>query len=93
MALTKAHIAAATELGATVETHHGSTVRVSNGSDEFGQVKPYNSGQWLAEIRKADAGDLIRYAGIWSSKQDAIHEAAFEIAEPSVREQYLELNQ
>lgn len=53
--------------------------QVSNG-EYFGNVRrgrEYDGelkSKWYADIRKSSTGDLVRYAGIWDSKRDAVEE-------------------
>ena len=42
--------------------------------DYFGQVKKITNRKWMAEIRYSSTGALVRHAGEWSSKKDAIEE-------------------
>jgi hypothetical protein len=37
------------------------------------------TGKWHGDIRN-NSGDLVRYAGIWKSKKDAVEEAQFILA-------------
>jgi hypothetical protein len=47
--------------------------RITLTDDRFGQVR--NSGkEWHAEVRRTHDGALVRYAGIWGSRKDAIEE-------------------
>ena len=47
--------------------------RVSNGSALFGQIKKVDR-EWHAEIRDTETGTLLRYAGIWNRKSDAVED-------------------
>ena len=40
----------------------------------FGQIKKITNRKWMAEIRDSSTGALVRNAGEWSSKKDAIDE-------------------
>ena len=39
----------------------------------FGQIKK-SGREWNAEVRKTETGELVRFAGIWSSRKDAVEE-------------------
>lgn len=53
-------------------------VTADNGDTEFfGQVKKQNAKSWTAEIRETDTGDLYRFAGIWTTKKEAVAEVMF----------------
>jgi len=58
---------------AIIEKHYQGCYRVRDGGEFFGQVKREGR-TWVAEIRETNSGDLMRYAGIWSSKRDAVEE-------------------
>jgi|DEB0MinimDraft_3_1074331.scaffolds.fasta_scaffold245806_1 hypothetical protein len=62
----------------TIKTskHYQGCYRISNGSAEFGQIRKQGR-EWHAEIRNMQTGDLVRYAGIWSTKRDAVDECLF----------------
>lgn len=51
--------------------------RVS-GENYFANVKlDSKDKKWHAEIRRRDDGVLVRFAGIWNTKKDAVEEAKF----------------
>ncbi|HEX6957578.1 MAG TPA: hypothetical protein VF194_06280 [Ferrovibrio sp.] len=50
--------------------------RVRCGGRLFGQIKRQGR-EWHAEIRRTDDGALVRHAGIWGRKADAIDEVEF----------------
>jgi hypothetical protein len=60
----------------SVKRHYRGCYRVSNGSDRFGQIKR-DGREWHAEIRDSESGSLIRVAGIWRTRSDAIDEVEF----------------
>lgn len=39
----------------------------------FGQIKREGR-RWTAEIRESQTGALVRFAGIWATKRDAVEE-------------------
>lgn len=54
--------------------HHGPRCyRVSCGGERFGQIRK-NGRQWHAEIRDTESGALIRFAGVWHTRRDAVEE-------------------
>ena len=54
---------------------HGPEIwRVSNDSDAFGQIFRRGPRKWEAEIRRTETGEMIRPAGIWATKREAIQE-------------------
>ena len=57
----------------TIQKHYPGCFRVSDGGEIFGQIKK-DGRKWTAEIRYSESGDIKRYAGIWSTKKDAIEE-------------------
>ena len=57
-----------------VRKHHRGCYRLRLTADDFGQVRRESPHQWLAEVRKAETGDLIRYAGFWPTRRQAIEE-------------------
>lgn len=56
-----------------VRRHSKGVYRVSCGGERFGQIKQAG-GEWHAEIRDTESGSLIRFAGIWKTRSDAIEE-------------------
>ncbi len=57
----------------SVTNHHG--VR------HFGQIKK-DGRNWDAEIRNSETGKIDRFAGIWTSKKDAVEEIKFILNQP-----------
>jgi hypothetical protein len=56
--------------------HYEGCYRVrEDGLAYFGQIKRVGR-EWHAEIRRGGDGELMRYAGIWSTKRDAVEECA-----------------
>lgn len=58
----------------------GRSTRVSNGY-HFGQVHK-DGREWHAEIRESWSGALVRFAGIWGTKRDAIEEVERLLSKP-----------
>ena len=68
--------------------HYSQCYRLTLASDTFAQIKLNRESTvqglidgttgtgWLVEIRMANTGDLIRYAGVWRTLRDATEEAA-----------------
>ena len=53
---------------------YGSLTRISSPQTRwFGQFRKRSDG-WHAEIRDHASGDLIRFAGIWRRRRDAVEE-------------------
>jgi hypothetical protein len=69
----------------TIKKHTSATYRASNGTAHFGQFKRVGR-EWHAEIRKTETGQnwsrdvLVRYAGIWDRKADAVEEIEYILA-------------
>lgn len=42
--------------------------------EKFAQIKKQGN-EWLIEIREVATGDLVQYAGLWSTLRDAAEEA------------------
>ena len=62
-------------MAATVKKHYKGTYRVSYpDAARFGQIRRYSKRLWIAEIRNTETGTLLRHAGIWETRQDAIEE-------------------
>lgn len=61
---------------ATVSKLYEGCYRVrQDGSWAFGQITRKSGGKkWEAELRKVATGDLIRFAGVWPTKGDAVAE-------------------
>jgi len=57
----------------TVRMHRTGVYRLSNGGDRFGQVRRVGR-EWHAEIRETETGTLVRFAGIWRTRRDAVEE-------------------
>ena len=58
----------------TVAKHYDGCFRVrTDNESRFGQIKREGR-EWHAEIRDKQSGQIIRYAGIWSTKRDAVEE-------------------
>ena len=61
------------------ETHHpirkhgSQCYRITLAGELFGQIRKHSDG-WHAEVRHANNGELVRYAGIWKTLSDAIEE-------------------
>ena len=47
--------------------------RITLTDEYFGQIIR-DGKKWNAEIRKTETGTLVRFAGIWNSRKDAIEE-------------------
>lgn len=51
------------------------------GVEHFANVKLETSGEhkgkWCGDIRRNSDGALIRFAGVWNTKREAVEEAAF----------------
>jgi hypothetical protein len=47
--------------------------RITLSSEHFGQVRHVGR-EWHAEVRQTETGNLVRYAGIWPTRQAAIDE-------------------
>ena len=60
----------------TIKKHTSTTYRASNGTAHFGQFKRVGR-EWHAEIRETETGVLVRYAGIWDRKADAVEEIEY----------------
>jgi hypothetical protein len=43
------------------------------GKHRFGQVRN-DFGEWIAEIRVIESGNIVRYAGRWKTRRDAVAE-------------------
>lgn len=56
-----------------IKKHYEGCYRISNNGPFFGQVKKVNR-EWHAEIRQTETGTLVRFAGIWNTRKDAIEE-------------------
>ena len=56
-----------------IKKHYPGCYRVSNGSDAFGQIRK-DGRKWNAEIRKTETGEMMRFAGIWGTRKDAVEE-------------------
>lgn len=65
----------------TALTNHISRVQ-AEGSEYFGQIKKQSDREWHAEIRRIETGELVRFAGIWKRKRDAIEEVEFILRKP-----------
>lgn len=53
--------------------HYRGCYRTETVNGKFGQIKKVNL-KWVAEIRSSDTGNLLRFAGVWSSRKDAVEE-------------------
>lgn len=60
----------------SVKRHGPRCYRVSGNGDRFGQIKR-DGREWHAEIRDTESGSLVRFAGIWNTRRDAIEEVEF----------------
>jgi len=60
----------------TIEKHAKNIFRIKLKTNKvrFGQI--HKKSKWEAEIRDKD-GNLVRYAGIWNSKKEAVDEILF----------------
>ena len=47
----------------------------------FGQIIK-DGRQWNAEIRRSHDGALMRYAGIWTTRKEAVEECEFLLSQP-----------
>ena len=58
-----------------IKHHYDNIYRVNHpdSTTHFGQLTKKGK-KWHAEIRKSSTGDLVRHAGIWNKKSDAIEE-------------------
>ena len=56
-----------------LKKHYEGCYRISFG-DVFGQIKKVRRSQWQAEVRDTQTGQLIRYAGLWNTRREAIEE-------------------
>jgi len=56
-----------------MKQHFSGCYRLTLSDSYFGQIKKVKR-QWEAEIRENDTGTLVRFAGIWSSRKDAVEE-------------------
>lgn len=63
------------EVPVTVKVHSPGCYRVHMAKDRFGQV--FRKGrEWHAEIRSRLTGNILRFAGIWKARHEAIGEIA-----------------
>jgi len=60
----------------TITKHYSGCFRISNNSALFGQIKKKGR-EWHAEIRRTNNGALVRFAGIWKRKVDAVEECEY----------------
>lgn len=64
-------------MAATIKKHYIGCYRVTYpDAYEFGQIK-HEGRNWLAEIRDTETGRIVRFAGIWKTKHEAIEECEF----------------
>ena len=77
------------EMEMTLTKHYSGCYRYTrtDNADLFGQIKKVGR-EWHAEIRYVD-GTLKQYAGIWSTRKDAIEEVDFTLMPYSLRQQRL----
>ena len=62
-------------LNEKLKKHRDGVFRYSiPGCDVFGQIKKINNRKWVAEIRDVETGNLVRNAGEWKSKKEAVEE-------------------
>ena len=50
------------------------------GEHHFSNIKLENDGLWSADLRYQHSGELVRYAGLWSTKREAVDEATYLIS-------------
>ena len=55
-----------------LKKHYEGCYRINYG-DIFGQIKKVKR-TWQAEVRNTKTGQLIRYAGLWNTRREAIEE-------------------
>lgn len=60
----------------SVKRHGPRCYRVSCNGACFGQIKR-DGREWHAEIRDTESGHLVRFAGVWRTRCDAIEEVEF----------------
>lgn len=58
-----------------IKKYSPTTYRVVADTSIFGQIKRVDQ-KWHAEYRETETGTLIKFAGIWVTRQDAIDEVS-----------------
>lgn len=56
-----------------IKKHYPGCYRVSCDKQAFGQIKKEGR-EWNAEIRSTTTGTILRFAGIWNTRKDAVEE-------------------
>lgn len=57
----------------TLREHCKGCYRLTLSPDRFGQIIKRGR-EWHAEIRNTHNGDLVRFAGIWNTRKEAVEE-------------------